>query len=1506
GPDMMGRPNQFEKTFQADRAPGARRAIADQTSTAATAGSTAPPTINLDKVSMEEVGVNIEPLRESLQDPRVRLVENLTKLKSAPTFELPLGLLARVAPDLLAQTYSKHGNYGQASPDFITATGCEILCSRVYALTRAFNDARAMSDWKQPRGTSANAWKSKLRWDLANELDSVERDLAARPQQKAPFQKYLHKAGSEGAKAELPWRWARVLALRCSVCFDSGLVRGQNLRSAVLVESLGTLALRAAGAALTSWRLVACIFLFSFTALAMATSGATPPPEARPRDRDLLPDMPPPPWDVAANRMECAAAPHDTIKKVRSPTNGLIRVLRSLSRGAVGSVAGLGPAAPWERSTSLQKRTALELLDSWASWQGHIYDVDVDLDAAVERVLAGRSSPCEGEGVTESLGVDSKGRRALPKGALCSVDVDELALPAPGAAPFKLIVICPLAVEYFSDMESRMQRQPDSVMMREFESQVVYRDPALKSRGARLRSAGRLWRGGVLTFTKEKKESASLFGVIKKYVGSEMDGELVAQRRARAIWGARRANLRWGRPPYVPGGPASFTNLDLSNIEAEGRVYSAVGDVPGMFYRLPAVDVEAPADSGHLALKAPVAGRSWAPLLAHSALQACMETALNWPYMGDCGVMASSASAKGREKELVSSMAAKVLSYLESVGLAVHREEEGELLERGSELAAAAYCAPPMVAHLESPWACRAFMADSSEGGGLIRARISWPIPARILGHGVAIAQATVEEIRAESRYCELRGWTIAAEDLYTNTGEGAWQEGCGGYAYDADELAQAAASIVRGPSVRALRFRHLFAGVRRPGGLEEHLRWRAESAGILIEVWPLDAVIDPKRDFTDPELLGVIVKPVDRGYFHGALASPPCSTWSRARFRGHGPRPLRTRAEPWGRADIGLTSWERRLGLGTKSLMTALTVIRAVCPSERPSDPGGPPCPSIWDPVELKDLVKDFGGWVNYLDQCRHGAPSMNPTMVGIFGAFDRSGGGAAARLCLACHREERHRVTLESREEPGGPTFRAAAAQTYQPEFCDALGEVILEAFLHMGAKRLGPDVEGSLRSPASATLGPSRPGRSRGEVRRGDRIRAPPLPHTWLPLTKWRPLYFGKWLGSEHANINETRAIVGLLRHLARSSRSRGLRVLVLTDSAVALGALGKGRSSAPALLRLCRQAAAITLAFRIYGSYRYAPSEADAADGCPGEVRQFPNFCIQRGWQLTSVSEVNRALADYMGIQCYGERKRATLGSVVLFGMLVVWPELRNQLPLALRSLKSWQKVAGTSEGGPLAEEAVYAIAIYMIEQGRYVEAAWTLMQHGVRGREQDMEMLKELKTGTNQGAVIGRGGVANLVLGLRDFRTGKDEKLFGIDQIRFQKLWHQACRALGMPWAPRPHGIRHTGPGEDIARGPASLEKVVRDSGVRAGRDLKAEILRALRMRPRPGGSLPEALENAIKKSLAKDVAAELMKIKSSTARSSKKANQTDDDDQDSPGGLFSDETFGEDTGWWTE
>ena len=74
-----------------------------------------------------------------------------------------------------------------------------------------------------------------------------------------------------------------------------------------------------------------------------------------------------------------------------------------------------------------------------------------------------------------------------------------------------------------------------------------------------------------------------------------------------------------------------------------------------------------------------------------------------------------------------------------------------------------------------------------------------------------------------------------------------------------------------------------------------------------------------------------------------------------------------------------------------------------------------------------------------------------------------------------------------------------------------------------------------------------------------------------------------------------------MVGLLRHLCRSKAAHGRKVLVLMDSMAALGVIGKGRSSSPPLLRLARQRAAYELAFDIYLTVRYIPSEVNPADG-----------------------------------------------------------------------------------------------------------------------------------------------------------------------------------------------------------------------------------------------------------------------------------------------------------------
>ena len=187
--------------------------------------------------------VDVSMLRDALQDPKQRLLENLESLSGEINWKLPAGTDQRVAPNLLVKLYSKYGSacrfarsfidekqlerhhVGQemmlhcmvldrmiaAQPDFATTQGCEMVCRRIYGLKRAFADVHQQSDWKQPKGQAK--WRSKVRWDLANELDwraleqddehlpEVERELQLRMRDKALAQRYLdtpQQAGEDG------------------------------------------------------------------------------------------------------------------------------------------------------------------------------------------------------------------------------------------------------------------------------------------------------------------------------------------------------------------------------------------------------------------------------------------------------------------------------------------------------------------------------------------------------------------------------------------------------------------------------------------------------------------------------------------------------------------------------------------------------------------------------------------------------------------------------------------------------------------------------------------------------------------------------------------------------------------------------------------------------------------------------------------------------------------------------------------------------------------------------------------------------------------------------------------------------------------------------------------------------------------------------------------------------------------------------------------------------------
>ena len=83
--------------------------------------------------------------------------------------------------------------------------------------------------------------------------------------------------------------------------------------------------------------------------------------------------------------------------------------------------------------------------------------------------------------------------------------------------------------------------------------------------------------------------------------------------------------------------------------------------------------------------------------------------------------------------------------------------------------------------------------------------------------------------------------------------------------------------------------------------------------------------------------------------------------------------------------------------------------------------------------------------------------------------------------------------------------------------------------------------------------------------------------------------------------HINDKELGATVDAVRWAGRSSRTRRCRLVVESDSTVAVGALRKGRSSKRPLLRHCRRLAALTLAEQLTVEARWTPTTKNFADG-----------------------------------------------------------------------------------------------------------------------------------------------------------------------------------------------------------------------------------------------------------------------------------------------------------------
>jgi hypothetical protein len=96
------------------------------------------------------------------------------------------------------------------------------------------------------------------------------------------------------------------------------------------------------------------------------------------------------------------------------------------------------------------------------------------------------------------------------------------------------------------------------------------------------------------------------------------------------------------------------------------------------------------------------------------------------------------------------------------------------------------------------------------------------------------------------------------------------------------------------------------------------------------------------------------------------------------------------------------------------------------------------------------------------------------------------------------------------------------------------------------------------------------------------------------------RWRTIVASRFTKPEHINSLELRSACTAIRWVLSSPDSINRRLLLLSDSQVAVGALCKGRSSAHSLLARLRPTCALLLASGIQLSVRWIRSELNPAD------------------------------------------------------------------------------------------------------------------------------------------------------------------------------------------------------------------------------------------------------------------------------------------------------------------
>jgi len=267
---------------------------------------------------------------------------------------------------------------------------------------------------------------------------------------------------------------------------------------------------------------------------------------------------------------------------------------------------------------------------------------------------------------------------------------------------------------------------------------------------------------------------------------------------------------------------------------------------------------------------------------------------------------------------------------------------------------------------------------------------------------------------------------------------------------------------------VPLVKVMYLFAGGRRRSDVAAYLKEAEASGKIRLILKEFDVERSPEHDLTNVALWTEIIETLEEGQWF-IIVSPPCNTFSRARFqrRHPGPRPLRTKAWPRGFpwlsnankqkvdeanffVDKCLEACEHAVNFNGYFILEHPEDL-GVVDEEHPG--------SIWQWREVLDLIPKCKASCFAIHQCKFGAITPKPTRLLTnlkvsdtrchfsLPRFDKLGyyKGPLPRKC-----GHRHSHTLIGKT---GTRWNTSPSAAYPPQLCKFLADLILNASASFG---------------------------------------------------------------------------------------------------------------------------------------------------------------------------------------------------------------------------------------------------------------------------------------------------------------------------------------------------------------------------------------------------------------------------------------------------------------------